>query len=73
MMTLPAAFSEDQAVELITQWIDRMAEKITSDQARKTLREYIQKKLRDGTLATMDVIAAARAGNDDADIALREL
>lgn len=72
-MPLPPDFSQDEAVEVIMEMIDRIAEKITSDAGRKTLREYIQKKLREGTLAIMDVIAAARAGNDDADVVLREL
>jgi hypothetical protein len=65
--------ADEMRVTIIAAWIDELGEKLKSDWARQRLRDYIRQKLVQGTLPTMDVIAAARAGNEDADVALREL
>ena len=65
--------ADEARVAIYCDWIDQLGERLKSDWGRQRLREYIRQKLAQGTLPTMDVIAAARAGNEDADIALREL
>jgi hypothetical protein len=73
MTKLPATLVESEAVDIICGWIDKVAERLTSEKGRRVLRDYIRDRVRQGTLPTMQVIASAKAGNDDADIALREL
>jgi hypothetical protein len=70
---LPATFVEAEAIETIEHWIDLIAEMLTTDAAHRVLRNHIQELLRRGTLGTMQVIAAAEAGHQDADLALRAL
>jgi hypothetical protein len=74
MTNLPATFIEAEAVDTIVGWIDVVREKLTSDAARRALREHIRERLfRQEAIPRMQVIAAAEAGNRDADLALREL
>jgi hypothetical protein len=72
MTTLPATI-EDEMVNTIVHWIDLVAAALTSEAGRLRLRHDIRERLRQGTIPTMQVIAAARAGHQDADLALREL
>jgi hypothetical protein len=72
-MTLPATTpSKDMMIETAERWIDAIAEKMKSEHAHAMLRDHIREMLRQGTLPTMAVIAAARQGNEDADFALRK-
>jgi hypothetical protein len=73
MTTLPATLAEAEAIDTVTQWVDRVAAALTSEASRLVLRNHIRAMLRESTIQTMQVIAAARAGHQDADIALREL
>jgi hypothetical protein len=75
IMKLPAVqIDEEAAVEIIAGCIDVLAEKLTSDSARQVLRQHIRERLfRDEVIQRMRIIAAAEAGNRDADLALREL
>jgi hypothetical protein len=73
MKNLPATVDEAQAVDVISHWIDRVAAALTAGTARHVLRNHIRDRLRQGTIPTMQVIAAARAGHEDADLALRQL
>jgi hypothetical protein len=59
-------------VDTVAHWIDLVGEALTADAARLTLRRFIRETLRQGTIPTMQVIAAAEAGHQDADMALRE-
>ena len=70
-MTVPAIEAEAQPI--VDDWVDRVAELLTAETARLTLRNHIREMLRQGTIPTMQVIAAARAGHADADLALRQL
>jgi hypothetical protein len=70
---LPALISEPDAIDTIIGWIDRVAEKLTAEASRLTLRAHIRERVREGTLPAMQVIAAARAGHGDADLSLREV
>ena len=73
-MTLPAVqMDEESMVDLVSHWIDVVADKMTSEASRAHLRDGIRELLRAGTLPTMRVITAARAGHQDADLALRKL
>jgi hypothetical protein len=69
---LPANFIEAEAVATIMNWIDRVADMLTSEASRLTMRAFIRERVRAGTIPTMQVIQAARAGHQDADMALRE-
>jgi len=74
MMTrLPATFAEADMVDTVGHWVELVGEAMTAEAARTTLRNYIRGMLRRGTIPTMRVIAAAEAGHQDADMALREL
>jgi hypothetical protein len=64
---------EESMVDLVSHWIDVVADKMTSEASRAHLRDGIRELLRAGTLPTMRVITAARAGHQDADLALRKL
>jgi hypothetical protein len=70
---LPATVIEAEAVNTVADWIDRVAAALTSETARLVLRKHIRDMLRQGAISTMQVIEAAEAGHEDADIALREL
>jgi hypothetical protein len=72
MVTLPATFVEADMVDTVRRWVEIVGEAMTADAARRTLRSYIRDMLRRGTIPTMQVIAAAEAGHQDADLALRE-
>jgi hypothetical protein len=63
---------EADMVDTVAHWIDLVAAMLTADAARLTLRRHIREMLRQGTIPTMQVIAAAEAGHQDADMALRE-
>jgi hypothetical protein len=73
MTNLPVTVVEAEAVPIICHWIDLVAQLLTSDAARLVLRNHIRERLRQGTIPRMQVIAAAEAGHQDADLALREL
>ena len=73
MTNLPASVIEAEVVETIAHWIDLVAEMLTSEASRLMLRKHIRERLRAGTIPGMQVIAAAEAGHQDADMALREL
>ncbi len=70
---LPAAPLETEIAATLDHWIDLVAEALTTDAARTLLRAHIRERVRQGTIPTMQVIEAARAGHEDADAALREL
>ncbi len=72
MTTLPATI-EDEMVNTVVHWIDIVAAALTSEAGRRVLQHYIRESLRHGTIPTMQVIAAARAGHQGADLAMREL
>jgi hypothetical protein len=72
MTTLPALV-EAEAVDIIAHWVDLIAKMLTTEAAHRVLRKHIREMVRQGTIPTMQVIAAARAGHQDADLALREL
>jgi hypothetical protein len=69
---LPATIPEADMVDTVCHWVDLVAAMLTTEAARLTLRKYIRETLRQGTVPTMRVIAAAEAGHQDADMALRE-
>jgi hypothetical protein len=74
MTTLPATIdSEETMVDVVTHWIDLVAEMLKSETARLYLRAHIRGMLKQGTVSTLKVIEAARAGHAEADFALREL
>jgi hypothetical protein len=64
---------EAEMVDVVAHWIDCMSALMTTEAARIVLRDHIRAMVRAGTLPTMRVIAAARGGHQDADMALREL
>ena len=64
---------EAEAVPIIAGWIDRVADLMTSEEGRLRLRASLLEKLQAGTIPRMQVIAAADAGDQDADQVLREL
>jgi hypothetical protein len=67
------AVVEHEFVGTIGRWIDRVAALLTSEASRQRLREMIKERLREGsTIAIDQIIAAAEAGHQDADLALRE-
>ena len=66
-LTNVPAVVESEIVGTIVHWIDRVAVLLTSEANRQRLREEIKERLRDGTIATAKVIAAAEAGHQDAD------
>ena len=61
-----------EAVDTIAGWIDRVKDKLESETGRQVLRTTIVEKLRAGAVSRIKVIAAAEAGHQDADLALRE-
>ncbi|MGC2825112.1 MAG: hypothetical protein WA322_12900 [Pseudolabrys sp.] len=63
----------DAMVDTVVGWVDRVAAILTSEAGRLRLRNDIRERLRQGTIPTMQVIKAARAGHEDADWALRKL
>ena len=73
MTTLPATLLEAEAIDIIAHWIDLVGQLLTSEASRLVLRKHIREGLRAGTIPRMQVIAAAEAGHQDADLALREL
>ena len=73
MTNLPATLVEAEAVDIIAHWIDLVAEMLTTEASRLALRKHIRERLAQGTIPTMQVIVAARAGHEEADRALREL
>jgi hypothetical protein len=70
---LPATFVEADMVDTVRDWVELVGEALTAEAGRKVLRHYIHERLRQGTIPTMQIIAAAEAGHQDADLALREL
>jgi hypothetical protein len=73
MTKLPELIPEADMVDTVAHWVDLVAEWLTTEAARLTLRSHMRARLRQGTLPTMQVIAAADAGHQDADMALREI
>jgi hypothetical protein len=72
MTKLPATMPEADMVDTVAHWIELVAAMLTTEAARLTLRRFIREMLRQGAIPTMQVIAAAEAGHQDADMALRE-
>lgn len=64
---------KDAAVDQIAHWIDLITVALTTEASRAKMRAHIQHCLAAGTIPTMQVIEAARAGHEDADFALRQL
>jgi hypothetical protein len=64
---------EKKMVATVVHWIDLVGQIMTSEAGRLILRRDIHERLRAGTIPTMEVIAAAEGGHQDADIALRRL
>jgi hypothetical protein len=60
-------------VNIVCGWVDLVRDVMTAEAGRRVLRHYIHERLRQGTIPTMQVIAAAEAGHQDADMALRQL
>ena len=71
MSDLPTAIDEAAAVETISRWIDVIVVGLRSDTSRLLVRDAICDILRKGTIPLIRVIAAAKAGYRDADLALR--
>jgi hypothetical protein len=73
-MQLPALLlNDDEMVDTIVHWIDLVAQMLTSETGHLMLRKGIQEALQKGTIGVLQVIEAARAGHEDADLALRQL
>lgn len=73
---LPSTWAEadlDGMVDTVALWIDRVAALLTSEAGHLYLRRDISERLRQGTIETLKVVAAADEGHQDADLALREL
>lgn len=64
---------EADAVATVAHWTELVAALLTTESSRTILRNRIREMVRQGTIPTMQVIAAARDGHQDADYALREL
>lgn len=64
---------EEEMIDTVAHWIDQVSALLTTEAARIVLRDHIRAMVRAGTLPTMQVIEAARAGHEEADMALREL
>jgi hypothetical protein len=64
---------EEEMIDTVAHWIDQVGALLTTEAARIVLRDRIRAMVRAGTLPTMQVIEAARAGHEEADMALREL
>jgi hypothetical protein len=60
-------------IDTVGHWIDLVAQMLTTEAAHLVLRRHIREIVRQGTIPTMQVIEAAEAGHQDADLALREL
>jgi hypothetical protein len=73
MTKLPATSDAADMVSTVRHWVDLVGEFMTAEAGRRVLRSYIRDMLRRGTIPTMQVIAAAEAGHQDADMALREV
>jgi hypothetical protein len=72
----PATYVEAEVSDMtgaVAHWIDLVAEMLTSEAARLVMRRHIREMVRAGTIPTMQVIEAATAGHEEADMALREL
>jgi hypothetical protein len=74
MTNLPETIVEAEAVDTIIHWLDLFEEILTTEAARAVLRNHIRERLfRQEVIPRMQIIAAAEAGHQDADLALREL
>jgi hypothetical protein len=73
MTKLPATHDVADMVDAVRGWVELVHEMLTAEAGRAMLRSYIRDMLRRGTIATLQVIAAAEAGHQDADMALREV
>jgi hypothetical protein len=73
MTKLPATFAEADMVDTVRGWVGLVRDAMTAEAGRRVLRAHICDMLRRGTIPTMQVIAAAEAGHQDADMALRQL
>jgi hypothetical protein len=74
MATLPMVLAdEEKMVATVVHWIDLVGRIMTSEAGRLMMRNDIHERLRAGTIPTMEVIWAAEAGHQDADLALRQL
>ena len=65
------ALMERRILNTIEHWIDLVGEWLTSEAGRRVLQDDICKRLHAGTIPTASVIAAAEAGHQAADLALR--
>jgi hypothetical protein len=70
---LPATLFEAEAVDIIVGWIDVVTDRLKSEHGRQVLRASMAQKLKAGAISRMRVIAAAKAGDQDAEAVLREL
>jgi hypothetical protein len=70
--TLPATLIEAEAIDTISGWIGIVEHRMGSEEGRRVLRASIAEKLREGAISRMHVIAAAKAGDQDAESVLRE-
>jgi hypothetical protein len=76
MKQLPALITEVELAAMtdtVAEWVNKVGDRLTSEESRLVLRRSIREMVRSGTIPTMRVIAAARDGHEDADFALREL
>jgi hypothetical protein len=73
MTKLPATSDVADMVDTVRGWVGLVGGAMTAEAGRAVLRHYIHERLRQGTIPTMQVIAAAEAGHRDADLALREV
>jgi hypothetical protein len=65
--------NKEQMIATVVGWIDKIAALLTSEVGRLRMRQDIRMRPQLGTIEVMKVIAAAEAGHQDADIALRQL
>jgi hypothetical protein len=63
----------DTMVDTVVHWVELIDRLLTSEAGRLRLRIDIRERLKQGTIETLKVIAAAEQGHQDADLALREL
>jgi hypothetical protein len=68
---VPATLHETEIIKTIDHWFDLIGQAMTGEAARRIMQDDIARRLKAGTLGVADVIAAAEAGHQDADLAMR--
>ena len=57
--------NEEEVVDQIERWFDLIEQKMSTEAAHQELREGICDKVRSGAIPALQVIAEARAGDED--------